>query len=223
VGHSLGLQREGARQRVERGRCLGEERVVELERLAVVAELELSRSEVERRRSRERLETEIDCFSVVERDGAIIGCAALYADQPNRCAELACVATAPDYRRNGRANRLLGRVEDAGTRAKAENALKQLTAMMAMANMWVNAVISDIAATTVYTFQQTYDWKAFMEYQAAHNVEVAKRLDAMQALIRESDAKATHDCLIRVEQKMGMFLQEIRKLQPDHTKPPKVQ
>ena len=69
------------------------------------------------RRSRERLETEIDCFSVVERDGAIIACAALYADLPNRCGELACVATEPDYRRSGRANRLLEHIESRARRA----------------------------------------------------------------------------------------------------------
>ena len=63
------------------------------------------------RRSRERLELEIDSFSVVERDGAIIACAALYPDMPNRTAELACVATAPEYRRSGRANRLLEHIE----------------------------------------------------------------------------------------------------------------
>jgi amino-acid N-acetyltransferase len=63
------------------------------------------------RRSRERLELEIDCFSVVERDGAIIACAALYPDLPNRTAELACVATNPQYRRSGRANRLLEHIE----------------------------------------------------------------------------------------------------------------
>ncbi len=62
-------------------------------------------------RSRERLELEIGCFSVVERDGAIIACAALLADLPNRTAELACVATDPAYRRSGRANRLLGHIE----------------------------------------------------------------------------------------------------------------
>ncbi|MCG3171495.1 MAG: Amino-acid acetyltransferase [Pseudomonadales bacterium] len=69
------------------------------------------------RRSRERLELEIGCFSVVERDGAIIACAALYADLPNRTGELACVATDPVYRRSGRANRLLEQIE---ARARAE-------------------------------------------------------------------------------------------------------
>ncbi|MBK8307166.1 MAG: amino-acid N-acetyltransferase [Gammaproteobacteria bacterium] len=63
------------------------------------------------RRSRERLEIDISGFSVVERDGAIIACAALFPDQPNQSAELACVATAPHYRRSGRANRLLEHIE----------------------------------------------------------------------------------------------------------------
>lgn len=63
------------------------------------------------RRSRERLELEIGCFSVIERDGAIIGCAALLDDPPNRSAELACVATDPAYRRSGRANRMLEHME----------------------------------------------------------------------------------------------------------------
>lgn len=63
------------------------------------------------RRSRERLELEIGCFSVVERDGAVIACAALYPDKANGCGELACVATDPAYRRSGRANRLLEHIE----------------------------------------------------------------------------------------------------------------
>jgi len=50
------------------------------------------------RRSRERLETEIDHFMVVERDGLIIGCAALYPDPEHKMGELACLAIHPDYR-----------------------------------------------------------------------------------------------------------------------------
>ena len=64
------------------------------------------------RRSRERLEVDIASFSVVERDGAIIACAALFPNQPNQSAELACVATAPHYRQSGRANRLLEHIEE---------------------------------------------------------------------------------------------------------------
>jgi len=120
---------------------------------------------------------------------------------------------------------LIDKIEDVGTRAKAENALKQLTAMMAMVNMWVNAVISDIAATTVYTFQQTYDWKAFMEYTAGHNAKMAEVVTDMNIkLVRNTEElTAAMEMCNRMEHKFAALIQEQRKLQPDHTKPPKVQ
>ena len=67
------------------------------------------------RRSRERLETEIQSFLVNERDGMIIGCIALYpfdTDSEPDTAEVACVAVRPDYRANNRGDRLLTALED---------------------------------------------------------------------------------------------------------------
>lgn len=61
------------------------------------------------RRSREVLETEINKFSVMEKDGTIIACAALYPY--GDMAELACVATHPDYRKGGRAASLMEHME----------------------------------------------------------------------------------------------------------------
>jgi amino-acid N-acetyltransferase len=69
------------------------------------------------KRSRERLENEIEHFTVIERDGMIIACAALYPYADDACGELACVATHPDYRGKNRGERLL---EDI-----VEQALKQ--------------------------------------------------------------------------------------------------
>ncbi len=63
------------------------------------------------RRSRERLEMEIDRFTLLERDGMIIGCAALYPFPEERLGELACVAVHPDYRNLGRADTLLRFIE----------------------------------------------------------------------------------------------------------------
>lgn len=63
------------------------------------------------RRSRELLETEIGHFVVVERDRAIIGCAALYPHPGEAMGELACVAVHPDYQRRGRADELLRQLE----------------------------------------------------------------------------------------------------------------
>jgi amino-acid N-acetyltransferase len=63
------------------------------------------------RRSRELLETEIDRFTVMERDGMIIGCVALYCYEKERMAELACVAVHDDYRNGGRGDTLLQLME----------------------------------------------------------------------------------------------------------------
>ena len=63
------------------------------------------------RRSREKLETEIERFMVMERDGAIIGCAAVYPLGDQGDMELACVAVHDDYRKAGRGESLMENVE----------------------------------------------------------------------------------------------------------------
>ncbi len=63
------------------------------------------------RRSRERLEMEIDRFTLIERDGMIVACAALYPFPEERVGELACLAVHPDYRHGGRGDALLRHVE----------------------------------------------------------------------------------------------------------------
>lgn len=62
-------------------------------------------------RSREQLELDIGHYRVLERDGAVIGCAALYA-YADGYAELACVAISEHYRSTRRGNELLHAVED---------------------------------------------------------------------------------------------------------------
>lgn len=59
------------------------------------------------KRSRELLETEIERFTVLERDGMVIACAALYPYPDEAMGELACIATHPDYRGSERGERLL--------------------------------------------------------------------------------------------------------------------
>lgn len=63
------------------------------------------------RRSRELLETEIDHFTVLERDGMIIGCAALYPYAEDNMAEMACLTIHEDYRQNGRGDVLVNAIE----------------------------------------------------------------------------------------------------------------
>ncbi|NCI79711.1 amino-acid N-acetyltransferase [Acinetobacter kanungonis] len=67
-------------------------------------------------RSRERLETEIEQFAVIERDGMILACAALYPipaqENELRSAEIACVAVHPSYRKSNRGSQILHYLED---------------------------------------------------------------------------------------------------------------
>ncbi len=81
------------------------------------------------RRSRELLEREITRFSVVEHDGLIVGCAALYPYGGDQ-AELACVAVHPHYRRWGYGEQLMRRIE-ARARAVGVKRLFVLTTVTA--------------------------------------------------------------------------------------------
>ncbi len=72
------------------------------------------------RRSRERLEMEIGQYTVFERDGTIIACAALFPYPKDRVAELACVVVRKDYRREGYGQELLERMEGLARQAGVE-------------------------------------------------------------------------------------------------------
>ncbi len=68
------------------------------------------------RRSRELLEMEIGHFMVIERDGMIIACAALYPAGNRDTGELACLAVHPEYRNAGRGDALLQAIEERAMR-----------------------------------------------------------------------------------------------------------
>ncbi|KJR27862.1 amino-acid N-acetyltransferase [Vibrio navarrensis] len=63
------------------------------------------------RRSREQLEQEVERFTIIEKDGLIIGCAALYPYIEEKMAEMACVAIHPDYRDGNRGLMLLNHMK----------------------------------------------------------------------------------------------------------------
>jgi amino-acid N-acetyltransferase len=68
------------------------------------------------KRPREMIEREIDHFTVLEHDGFIFGCAALYPFAESGMGELACLTVHPSYREYGDGERLMRRIE---ARAKA--------------------------------------------------------------------------------------------------------
>jgi amino-acid N-acetyltransferase len=84
------------------------------------------------KRSRELLEIEINHFSVIERDGAIIGCAALYPSQDEKLAELACLAVHPEYHKAGRGEALLHAIE---SRAR-QNGIERLVVLTTRTAHW---------------------------------------------------------------------------------------
>lgn len=84
------------------------------------------------RRSREHLEMEINHFTVMERDGMIVACAALYPFTRQHMAELACLAVHPDYRDEGRGGDLLKHIE----KYALEHDIQQLFALSTKSSHW---------------------------------------------------------------------------------------
>lgn len=88
------------------------------------------------KRGRERLEMEIDRFSLLDHDGVVVGCAALYPFSRQRgepaTAELACLAVMPEYRRAGYGDQLRRHIE---TRARAQK-IKRLCVLTTRTAHW---------------------------------------------------------------------------------------
>jgi amino-acid N-acetyltransferase len=83
-------------------------------------------------RSRERLEREIDHFFVLERDGLVVACAALYAFGDGTVGEISCFAVHPEYRKSGQGERLLTFAE----RRAAEAGIKRVFVLTTRTGHW---------------------------------------------------------------------------------------
>ena len=109
------------------------------------------------KRSRELLESEIGNFFVIEHDGVIRGCAALYPFPDDKSAEFACLAVAPQYRDAGYGERLLLACQE---RARALK-LRKLFALTTHAAHWFleqGFRAGDVAALPSKR-QTLYNWK----------------------------------------------------------------
>jgi amino-acid N-acetyltransferase len=73
------------------------------------------------KRGRELIEREIGYFSVIEHDGVIFGCAALYPFPEEKMAEMACLTVNPEVQGQGDGERLLSHME---SRARAAGVKK---------------------------------------------------------------------------------------------------
>lgn len=109
------------------------------------------------KRSRERLEMEIGRFRIIEHDGKIVGCAALYPFKDAAAAELACLAVHADYRNVGAGERLLRALEDEARMTK----VKRLFVLTTRASHWF--IEQGFAEATVSSLpkarQQLYNYQ----------------------------------------------------------------
>jgi len=123
--------------------------------LALIEPLEADGTLV--KRSRELLESEIGNFLVVEHDGVIVGCAALYPFKEEKSAEFACLAVAEGYRDAGWGEDLLKACEE---RAKGMR-IRRLFALTTQAAHWFleqGFRAGDVAALPSHR-QALYNWK----------------------------------------------------------------
>ncbi len=113
-------------------------------------------------RSRERLENEIERFAVIERDGMILACAALYpiptASDELKSAEIACVAVHPSYRKSNRGSQILHYLEEKAKRLDIQQLfiLTTRTAHWFLEQGFENASVDDLpqARQALYNFQR---------------------------------------------------------------------
>jgi amino-acid N-acetyltransferase len=123
--------------------------------LALIAPLEADGSLV--KRGRELLEVEIERFSVIEHDGMIVGCAALYPYPPAKAAELACLAVHPDYRDAGYGASLLEHVEE---KAHAQGVRGLFVLTTRAAHWFIEHGFEDAAVDALPAARQTmYNWQ----------------------------------------------------------------
>jgi amino-acid N-acetyltransferase len=123
--------------------------------LALIEPLEADGTLV--KRSRELLEAEIGNFLVVEHDGIILGCAALYPFKEEKSAEFACLAVAEGYRDAGYGEDLLKACEE---RAKSMR-IRRVFALTTHAAHWFleqGFRAADVAALPSRR-QALYNWR----------------------------------------------------------------
>lgn len=115
-------------------------------------------------RSREKLESEIEQFTVIVRDGMILACAALIPFIEEKMGEIACVAIHSDYRGKNRGERLL---EALSKKAILYN-LKKLFVLTTVTSHWfleqgfVEQNIENLPSSKKDMYNYTRNSKVFM-------------------------------------------------------------
>ena len=109
------------------------------------------------KRGRELIEREIDYFSVIEHDGVIFGCAALYPFPSEKMAEMACLTVSPDAQAQGDGERMLKHIEN---RARAAG-FKKLFVLTTRTAHWFlkRGFVSATVDALPKDRQNMYNWQ----------------------------------------------------------------
>ena len=116
------------------------------------------------KRSREKLENEIESYKVIERDGMIIACAALYLFEEEHMGEIACVAIHRDYRGKHRGERLMQALKDQALAAQISElfVLTTVTSHWFLEQGFVEQSIDDLPASKKDIYNFTRNSKVFV-------------------------------------------------------------
>lgn len=108
------------------------------------------------RRGRDRIERDIDHFTVLEHDGILWGCAAMYPYPEQGVAELACLVVHPSWQGTGDGERMLKKIEHDARR----QGLKQLFVLTTQTSHFFlkrGFVVGDVDKLPIER-KRLYDW-----------------------------------------------------------------
>lgn len=117
------------------------------------------------KRGQERLEQELPFYSVIERDGMILGCAALYPLDDGTSAEVASLAIHPDYRKGSRGSDLLAFLEQ---QARSQGLYKLFALTTRTAHWFVEHGFVEVDAATLPP-------ERYARYQNGRNSKVLQK------------------------------------------------
>lgn len=110
------------------------------------------------RRSREKIEADIDDYTVLVRDGTVVACGALHIGEDNKYAELACLAVDENYQESGKGEELFLNIEEQAIKLGVEKLfiLTTQTAHWFLERGFIEADVDDLPVSKqeFYNYQR---------------------------------------------------------------------
>ncbi len=110
------------------------------------------------RRSREKIEADIEAYTVLVRDGTVIACAALKVEEDNKYAELACLAVDKNYQESGKGDELFLKIEEQAIKKGVEKifVLTTQTAHWFLEHDFIESDVDDLPVSkhAFYNYQR---------------------------------------------------------------------